>query len=520
MANARSMVVVVVNSTNSIIAFLDCLEDLSSTPPSLYCDLEGIKLSRHGSISIFQVFVPPKKCTFLIDVHVLGETAFITTNDSGLTFKSVLESASIAKVFFDVRNDADALYAHFGIGLQGVRDLQLMEVASRWSSKAVVFGLATCIEKDSGLRIVDKQSWKDLKQRGQALFSPEHGGSYEVFNIRPLRQDIMDYCTQDVVRLPTLYNVYSRRLSAAWARKVLTETEKRVAMAQSASYDPHSKNKVRSPWAGKNAKPIRPNEVLNLVPQTQKQNSNKSARQELKQDLISAAERVAIRVTDRKKEKTSKKAVQPIQGPSRPQASSNTGAQYLAGLSVSGPVSTPAPPTVTRNAMAPSSSPAVTVQNRPNSEWTCDICHRAMQKDQRGTHLSGKPHRNREKQALPGPGDVGSGGVPKVGEKKKQKKKKGPPKSSKSTSPALVQTFDALNLSGGNSGGTVLPQHLGLPYPPDYLYVPFSSGGRSSTYTNRGDYYNSVYESLDYNLCDKDCGWCGHCMDGIDVWDL
>jgi len=39
--------------------------------------------------------------------------------------KDILESATTPKVFFDIRNDSGALFAHFGIALQGVQDVQL-----------------------------------------------------------------------------------------------------------------------------------------------------------------------------------------------------------------------------------------------------------------------------------------------------------------------------------------------------------------------------------------------------------
>ncbi|KAL9014224.1 MAG: hypothetical protein Q9173_001130 [Seirophora scorigena] len=203
---------------------------------------------------------PGHYSTFLIDVYSLGETAFTTANAAGLTLKSILESDSAPKVFFDVRNDADALYAHFGIQLQGVYDVQLMENASRCFSKAKLIGLAHCIEYDSGLGQEAKMLWKSTKQSGLELFAPEHGGSYEVFNIRPLPQDIIDYCTQDVIFLPVLYRLYSKKLDKYWTKKVFEETCKRVTMALSVEYDPRGKDKVWSPWApktGKNALPVK-----------------------------------------------------------------------------------------------------------------------------------------------------------------------------------------------------------------------------------------------------------------------
>ena len=52
------------------------LTDLPISPPSLYFDLEGTKLSREDSISIVQLLMYPENHTYLIGVLVLGETAF------------------------------------------------------------------------------------------------------------------------------------------------------------------------------------------------------------------------------------------------------------------------------------------------------------------------------------------------------------------------------------------------------------------------------------------------------------
>ncbi|KAL8904837.1 MAG: hypothetical protein Q9207_002997, partial [Kuettlingeria erythrocarpa] len=183
------------------------------------------------------------------------------SNEAGLTLKSILESESIPKVFFDVRNDADALYAHYGIRLQGVSDLQLMENGSRRSSKArpllpkrALAGLSHCIENDACLDKKVKKVWQTTKQRGLSLFAPQHGGSYDVLNRRPLPKDIIDYCTQDVTYLPILYAVYVTKLSQKWSDLASDESRNRVATAQTASYDPHGKHKGRSPWAAKAGK--------------------------------------------------------------------------------------------------------------------------------------------------------------------------------------------------------------------------------------------------------------------------
>ncbi|TVY80733.1 hypothetical protein LSUE1_G005971 [Lachnellula suecica] len=183
-----------IDTSAAISILIDTLVDLPTNPPSLYVDLEGIYLSRLGSISILQLFVAPTNETYLLDVHILGDKVFSTPGTNGSTFKTILESASIPKVFFDVRNDSDALFSHFNIKLAGVVDLQLMELATRTSRKKFVNGLSKCIERDLLSTYSEKQGMKNTKEAGLKLFAPERGGSYDVFNVRPLPNEIRLYC--------------------------------------------------------------------------------------------------------------------------------------------------------------------------------------------------------------------------------------------------------------------------------------------------------------------------------------
>ena len=250
------MTVSIIDTSIALASFLNDLENQLINPPSLYLDIKGVALSRHGSISIIQLFNLPQNHVFLIDVLVLQEAAFNTPNQSGTTLRSILESALVPKVFFDIRNDANALYAHFNILLQGVHDIQLLEVATRSWAKDRVLGLKNCIRSAAGLATEVQQDWEAMKERGKALFATEDGGSYEVFNIRPMLQDIVDYCAQDVVYLPCLWNVYSQKISKKWLKRVQEETVKRVLMSQAESYEPHGEHEVLSPWAntGENGK--------------------------------------------------------------------------------------------------------------------------------------------------------------------------------------------------------------------------------------------------------------------------
>jgi exonuclease 3'-5' domain-containing protein 1 len=120
-----------IDSITSLGFFIDNVAKLPAHPPSLYVDLEGEKLSRNGHISLITVLVTSESHVYLIDVHSLQETAFTSAGKAGMTLRTILEFGSIPKVFFDVHNDSDALFAHFGIALQGIQDVQLMENASR-----------------------------------------------------------------------------------------------------------------------------------------------------------------------------------------------------------------------------------------------------------------------------------------------------------------------------------------------------------------------------------------------------
>jgi exonuclease 3'-5' domain-containing protein 1 len=122
-----------------------------------------------------------------------------------------------------------------------------MELATRTFSRRFVNGLSKCIERDLSLTSSEATTWKVVKEKGLKLFTPEGGGSYEVFNKRPMDEDLVAYCTQDVSYLPKLWKQYQSRLGAAWAGKVETATVERVRLSQSASYNPKGDGRAFAP---------------------------------------------------------------------------------------------------------------------------------------------------------------------------------------------------------------------------------------------------------------------------------
>lgn len=220
------------------------LDFVSSIPQSstLYLDLEGKNLSRNGTLSVITVLVHPTRVTSIIDVQSLGHSAFTTSTANGKTFKAILEDPHTPKYFWDVRNDADALWAHYQVRLGGVIDVQLFENASRTGDKTYLRGLATCIEHDLRLKFMDVHRWLRTKKEVQALMPND------VFARRPLDAKIIHYCANDVVHLPALHDLYAKRIDSHWMQKAVEESGRRAVEACGPAYEPQSVKKKLGPW--------------------------------------------------------------------------------------------------------------------------------------------------------------------------------------------------------------------------------------------------------------------------------
>ncbi|KAK3296638.1 ribonuclease H-like domain-containing protein [Chaetomium fimeti] len=217
---------------------------LSSIPPSstFYLDLEGKSLSRNGTLSLLTVLVHPARTTWIIDVQTLGNSAFSTPGASGKTLKAILEDPDTPKRLWDVRNDADALWAHHQVRLAGVTDVQLLENASRVADKTCLHGLGRCIENDLRLKFTELHRWLKTKKEVQALMAND------IFSRRPLDAKTMQYCVNDVMYLPALRNLYAKRITSEWMGKAMEESARRVVEACGPAYMPQSDKKKLGPW--------------------------------------------------------------------------------------------------------------------------------------------------------------------------------------------------------------------------------------------------------------------------------
>jgi exonuclease 3'-5' domain-containing protein 1 len=209
---------------------------------TLYIDCEGNNLSRHGTVSIVTILVQPQGLIRLIDVLALGKESFTTASRDGKTLKSILESPSITKCFWDVRNDADALWALYQINIAGVIDIQLLENASRDGNKRLVHGLDKCVQRDLKLGFMELNQWIRTKKEIKNLMSAD------IFAVRPMDPKTVQYCANDIIHLPALRQVYLTRISAGWLVKAKEESAHRVSEAHSPLYEPQSSAKALGPW--------------------------------------------------------------------------------------------------------------------------------------------------------------------------------------------------------------------------------------------------------------------------------
>lgn len=248
------LAIAVVNNETSLKDMLDEMLDLPAKPPSLYIDAEGENLGRKGTLALLQIMVLPRRCIYVVDIHVLKTAAFTTcARDANTTLKSILESEQIPKVIFDARNDSDNLYNEYGISLGGVRDLQLMEYFSRPRIAGfTVQGLAKCIEQHLHASPDVLQKWMVQKENGKKLYRPKFGRSTKAFFDRPLSSDVLAYAAGDVEHLSTLYRKYHRNLPRHRWKWMLEKSRDRARTAHLPTFALEHDSRWAAPkWTGK-----------------------------------------------------------------------------------------------------------------------------------------------------------------------------------------------------------------------------------------------------------------------------
>jgi len=166
-------------------------------------DVEGVNLSRSGKLSICQIY--DGSIVYVFDVLRMGKALF----ECGNGLKEILENPKIVKVMWDCRRDSDALLHQFGVTLDGVVDLQVMEVLIRYRFvKAIpkyVMSLEKTIEEYS---IACPVGYVEMRQFAMDLYSPKRGGNPKIWEKRPIDDVLLLYTVEDIV---CIYRIFTER---------------------------------------------------------------------------------------------------------------------------------------------------------------------------------------------------------------------------------------------------------------------------------------------------------------------
>jgi len=207
---------------------------------ALAVDFEGVKLSRNGALCLVQLTCSDDPTlVYVLDVHCLGARLFTMQTPNGTSMKMLFENPDIRKVWFDPRNDIDALYHQFGIMPRGIFDLQLAEVADRRNrglNVHYVQGLYKCLCQCADLTSEQKVFAERINTLGKSLFEPQNGGQYEIFQHRPLNPVILVYAAHDSRYMLVLYNQYLQSIGARWVPRVLLAGAERGKWCLSQEY--------------------------------------------------------------------------------------------------------------------------------------------------------------------------------------------------------------------------------------------------------------------------------------------
>ncbi|OTA52918.1 hypothetical protein K449DRAFT_470249 [Hypoxylon sp. EC38] len=226
-----------VNSPKALVSLLDNIQGLPTKPPSLFLDIERIN---KANITFLCLFIPLKQVIYRIKIDGDRSMDLTTTNASGESLKSILESESIPKVVFDVRTLSNTVFRLHNVSLAGIRDLQLMELASRddEQSKKYVAGFAKCVEKDIPKSNEAKKRWLDTNNVNE----------YRAFNAIG---HAPRWSMKRVELFPTLWGTYYARLrrpaQAFWLAQSEWEAKTRVAASQYPKFNLDDKGNALGP---------------------------------------------------------------------------------------------------------------------------------------------------------------------------------------------------------------------------------------------------------------------------------
>ena len=158
--------------------------------------------------------------------------------------------------------------------------------------------------------------------------------------------------------------------------------------------------------------------------------------------------------------------------------------------------------------------------NKPNeSRWTCTLCFTTMSSNDTTAHKKGKRHTAAVEKAsnLHYVPTV----TPSLEPNSPKREPSAPPTASAmdKTKPLSPSKSPAkAKKKKGNTGTNSKMITRGLVPPPISAYLDdWQSDEESSGSLHHPSFFDRYVNTPDYSICDKDCGWCGKCMNGVSV---
>lgn len=197
--DSRQLSHMLIDNEESSVTSIEIIKEAVRQDPLIAFDCEGECLSRIGKLCLMSVAT--RTTTYLIDVKVLKTLPF----EKGL--KEILEDSNVKKLMFDCREDSDALYHQFNVKLDGVLDIQLLEVIKEHSDKIGITSGRRCDRHDEVVKLkgllkcielyLDDDEMLQKKKKGSGQFSD--------WGNRPLLPHELDYAATDAISLFKLY---------------------------------------------------------------------------------------------------------------------------------------------------------------------------------------------------------------------------------------------------------------------------------------------------------------------------
>lgn len=205
-------------------------------------DFEGVELCRLGQVCLGQFHASQSRRVYIVD--------FVTMNPFEVAdkrLKTLMESETILKVFFDPRNDADALVHLYGVHSRNALCLQVAEVAFRQSKNHQVrflCGLAKVMDRHVRLPINQKKALMDIKNAGRAHFRSD---TNDMFLKRPMDAFALEYAAADVFYFDQLRIKLYESLGTLYKSRVREISQERLRACLEPGYQAHGRHKSIAP---------------------------------------------------------------------------------------------------------------------------------------------------------------------------------------------------------------------------------------------------------------------------------